>query len=381
MVNPRTVLYVDTGAEFWGGQRSLYELISHLDRSLYKPVIAIPERSPTTALFGESVDVHTFPARSAGEQRATKPFKVLRSIFVLSRLISNIKPEIIHANTFLGGFILSLIPSLKTPWILHQRDLTDHGKLTDWTTRRATKIIAATHAAAAHLGRSGLKYPPSIIPHGVSLSFTEEITKPEFKPTLREKHGIKNDDILVGTVGTISEQKSQHEILEAADRLRDIPRLRFICVGNPYREEDKRYFDRLMEKRAASNLEHIVSFEGFTDDLANVYGSIDILAHPGKREGMGRVVIEAMGAGIPVLAKDCYGPAELITRDVDGVLCDEHDFEDFVDKLIKLVTEEDYRTRLARAGREKAFEEFTVEGSTRRIEGVYEQILTRNETP
>jgi glycosyltransferase involved in cell wall biosynthesis len=229
------------------------------------------------------------------------------------------------------------------------------------------------------LGRSGLKQAIEIIPHGVSLSFTEKITKPGFVPSLREKHGISENEIVVGTVGTISEQKSQHEILEAANRLRDVPGLRFICVGDPYRAEDELYFKTLIEKRAELQLEPIVSFEGFTDDLASVYGSIDVLAHPGKREGMGRVVIEAMGSGVPVLAKDCYGPAELIADGVNGVLCDEHDFDDFVDKLRKLIEDKDYRTQIGEAGKKKAFEEYTLERSTRRIEAVYEELLAGNE--
>jgi len=376
MINPRTVLYIDTGAEFWGGQRSLYELISHLDRNVYNPIIVVPERSPTAILYGELADVYTFPTRSSAKRQTTKPFDFLRSIYILSRLINDIRPDIIHANTFLSGFMLSLIPSLKTPWVLHQRDLTDHGRLTDWTTRRATKIIAVTRAAAAHLGRRGLKQRLSVIPDGVSFSFTEKMNEPGYKPTLLKKHGVKKDDIVVGAVGTISEQKSQHDILKAANRLRDVSGLHFLCIGEPYRDEDYIYFERLLEKRAELCLERLVSFEGFTDDLADIYGSIDILAHPAKREGLGRVVIEAMGAGVPVVAWDCYGPAEIITHGIDGILCEEHDFEEFVNKLKYLIEDENYRRQLGEAGRKKVIEKFTLEESTRCTEKVYDEILT-----
>ncbi len=375
MGHPLKVLYIDTGADFWGGQRSLYELICHLNRNLYEPIVAVPEDSPTEDIFKESAKVNTFPASSAIGKRSLRPFSILRSIYVISRLIKDSQPDIIHANTFLGGLMLSLIPSVNTPWVLHQRDLTDHKKLTDWVTRRAAKIIAVSRAAAAHLGRSGLKRNPSIIPDGVSLSFTDEMTAPGYKPTLREKHGIKDDTIVVGAVGTISEQKSQHEILQAANRLRDVPGLHFLCIGEPYREDDHSYFGRLKELRTELDIEHLVSFEGYTDDLADIYGSIDILAHPANNEGLGRVIIEAMGAGVPVLARNCCGPAEIITNAVDGILCDPSDSEDFVKELMKLVECREFRMKLAEAAREKIVEKYTIEKSTRQIEEVYNELL------
>lgn len=378
MGHPRKVLYIDTGADYWGGQRSLYELINHLNRELYEPMVVVPEYSPTEVIFKELAEVNTFPASSAIGIRTVKPLGVLRSIRILSRLIIDNQPDIIHANTFLSGLMLSLIPSVNTPWVLHQRDLTDHKKLTDWVTRRATKIIAVSRAAAAHLGRSGLKRNPSIIPDGVSLSFTDEINAAGYKPTLREKHGIEDDIIVIGAVGTISEQKSQHEILQAANRLRDVPGLHFLCIGEPYREDDHSYFDRLKELRTELDIEHLVSFEGFTDDLADIYGSLDILAHPANNEGLGRVIIEAMGAGVPVLAKNCCGPAEIITNTVDGILCDPNDFEDFVVELKKLVECRETRIKLAKAAKEKVIEKYTIEKSTRQIEDVYNELLATN---
>jgi len=377
---PRKILYIDTALRIWGGQRSLYELISNLDRDRYVPTVAVPEGSQTSNLCGELAEIYTFPAHSAVEGRPTKPLPAFRSIISISRLIREIKPDVIHANTFLAALLVSLIPFLDVPWILHQRDFKDHGILSRWAGRRATRIIAVTNKTAVHLGKRRFKNPPLIVPDGVSLSFTDELTRPGYKPILREKYGIKKNDILVGTVGTISELKSQREILDAADRLRDVPGIYFICVGEPYRDEDYPYFDGLKKKRAELGLERRVFFEGFTDDLASIYGSIDILAHPAEREGLGRVILEAMGAGVPVLAKDCYGPAEIITSGVDGVLSDPNDFEDFVSKLKVLVEDEDYRKRLANSGKKKVADVFTVERTANRIQEIYDELLEVHNT-
>ena len=375
MANPRKVLYIDTALRVWGGQRSLYELINNLDRGRYHPIVAAAEGSSAISLFNGKADIFTFPAHSAVEGHPIKPLPAVRSIRILSLMIKDLRPDIVHANTFLAALIISLIPFLDVPWILHQRDFKDHGILSRWAARRASKVIAITNATAARYARVKLKRSLSIVTQGVDLSFTARTTEPGFKPVLREKLGITKDEILVGTVATISARKSQHEVLEAANLLRDIRGLYFVCVGAPYRPGDQNYLDRLMERRAELDLEDRFFFEDFTEDVANVFASIDIMAHPAKREGLGRVIFEAMGAGVPILARGDCGPAEVIEPGVDGVLFEPDNFDDFVDKLRRLVLDEEYRRSVSVAGRRKVTEEFTVERSTDRIQKVYDELL------
>jgi glycosyltransferase involved in cell wall biosynthesis len=372
---PRKILYIDTALRIWGGQRSLHELISNLDRDRYVPTAAVPEGSQTLNLYGDLAEIYTFPAHSAVERRPTKPFPAFRSVISISRLIREIKPDVIHANTFLAALFVSLVPFLKVPWILHQRDFKDHGILSRWAGRRASKVITITKATAVRYENTRLKRPLTIITQGVDVSFTERMAEPDFKPRLRQKLGLSKDNVLVGTVATISARKSQHEVLEAADRLRDIPGLYFVFVGATYRPGDQDYLDRLLATRSELGLEDRVFFEDYTDDLADVFASIDIMAHPAKSEGLGRVIFEAMGSGVPILARGDCGPAEVIEPGVDGVLFEPDDFEDFVRKLRRLVEDEDYRQSVSTAGKAKVTEKFTVEKSTARIQEVYDELI------
>lgn len=372
---PRKILYIDTALRIWGGQRSLYELISNLDRGRYVPIVAVPEGSQTLKLYGELAEIYTFPAHSAVEGRPIKPFPALRSIKFISRLIRDIKPDVIHANTFLAALFVSLIPFLNVPWILHQRDFKDHGVLSRWAGRRASKVIAITKATAARYENIRLKRPVTIITQGVDISFTERIAETNFRSQLKEKLGLSEDNVLVGTVATISTRKSQHEVLEAADRLREIPGLYFVFVGATYRPGDQDYLDRLLAMRSELGLEDRVFFEDYTDNLADIFASIDIMAHPAKLEGLGRVIFEAMGSGVPILARGDCGPAEVIEPGVDGVLFEPDNFEDFVRKLRRLVEDKNYRRSVSAAGRVKVTEEFTLEKSTARIQGVYDVLI------
>ncbi|UCE26193.1 MAG: glycosyltransferase family 4 protein [Candidatus Coatesbacteria bacterium] len=375
MNEPRKVLYIDTALRIWGGQRSLYELIDNLDRGRYVPVIAVPKASRTENLFGVLAETHTFPAHSAIDGRPTKPLPAFRSVYLISRLAKNIKPDIIHANTFLAALFVSFIPFLNVPWILHQRDSKDHGLLGRLVAGRAAKIIAITDSTAALFNAAELRKPLSVITEGVDLSFTAKIAEKDFKPLLKEELNVEESETLVGTVATISPQKSQHELLEAADRLRGIRGLYFVCVGEPYRPEDREYLNELIRKRAELNLEDRFFFADYTNDLANLYGSIDILVHPAKSEGLGRVILEAMGAGVPVLARDDGGPAEIITPGVNGFLYQPGDLSDLVGKLRNLINDPELRNGVSEGGMITVTKEYTPRKTAERIQEVYDELL------
>jgi glycosyltransferase involved in cell wall biosynthesis len=185
---------------------------------------------------------------------------------------------------------------------------------------------------------------------------------------------LKQNETLVGTVGTISAQKSQHDVLEAAAALRDISGLYFVCVGEPYRAEDSEYFNKLARRRTELGLENSFFFADFTEDLADVYGSIDILAHAAKNEGLGRVILEAMAAGVPALARNESGPSEIVESGVDGLLFEPDNINDFVGKLKLIVTNRELRRNLSLEGKKKVSEKYTIEKSVSQIQNIYREI-------
>lgn len=120
----------------------------------------------------------------------------------------------------------------------------------------------------------------------------------------------------IGLIGRIAPEKGQLEFIEAAAGLFALPtHPRFVICGAPM-FSDSRYFDRV--RSAAHGLP--VEFAGWRDDVDQVLAGLDVMVIASKQEAMPRVLLEAFSAGVPVVAFDAGGIAEVIEDEVTGFL-------------------------------------------------------------
>lgn len=129
-----------------------------------------------------------------------------------------------------------------------------------------------------------------------------------------KKHELHENEINVGVVGILSEQKNQLMIFQA---LKDVVRLHFLVAGN-YDTEYGHYVKKYCEVSNIQNVEWL----GVVNDMASYYTKIDVLVACGKQESLGRTVIEAMKCKIPVIALNEGGYRELIGENQRGLLFD-----------------------------------------------------------
>ena len=115
---------------------------------------------------------------------------------------------------------------------------------------------------------------------------------------------------------------------------------------------------------AAENLVDRVHLLGERDDVPAIMGSLDALLVPSWEEPFGRVIVEAMALGLPVLATRVGGPAEIIHDDVDGILLSPRNPQEWADALVRVMSSEEMRSRLSAAGRRRA-EDFALEEHVR----------------
>jgi glycosyltransferase involved in cell wall biosynthesis len=118
--------------------------------------------------------------------------------------------------------------------------------------------------------------------------------------------------------------KGQDIFLDAAEEvLGELPDANFAIVGNnPYAtEKGSSYEEQLRQRVANSALRDRVKFVGFRSDVPNVLSHLDVVVQPNRGpEGLGRSVLEAMACGVPVIAVNKWGPAELIQHGKTGLL-------------------------------------------------------------
>ena len=143
--------------------------------------------------------------------------------------------------------------------------------------------------------------------------------------------------------------------------------------GALFGEEDQER--SLLDLVEALGIGDRVDFTGHVDDVAAELATLDVVVHASTiPEPFGQVVIEAMAAGVPIIAADAGGPAEVVTDGVDGLLVAMGDVDALAGALTRMAGDPELRDRLADAGRvtAAAFAPDVIAGS---VEDVYRQVL------
>lgn len=224
--------------------------------------------------------------------------------------------------------------------------------------RGATRIVVVSEFARRKLLTQGIPADRVVTIHNgvVPQHFQRGRTG-----ALREQLGIDATRPVVGVVGRFTSWKGQEFFLQLAARFHDIaPNAAFVLVGHAF-NEDQAYEAMLRERAAGPELRGRVFFVPFQKDVADVLGDLDVLVHTSlKPEPFGRVIIEAMAAGVPVLAARDGGVPEIVSHGENGFLAAPGDLEAYATSLQSLLEDPGLRARLAEAGRRTVDARFTL---------------------
>jgi glycosyltransferase involved in cell wall biosynthesis len=136
----------------------------------------------------------------------------------------------------------------------------------------------------------------------------------------RERKFEPGREVRIGMVGRIAPDKGQREFLRAAELLApQAPHVRFVICGAPL-FADRAYYDEVLSLAAGLRVEWPVELIDWQPDAGPVMRDLDILAIPSRREGMSRVLIEALSAGLPVVAFPVGGIPEVVDNGITGFL-------------------------------------------------------------
>lgn len=146
-----------------------------------------------------------------------------------------------------------------------------------------------------------------------------------------------------------------------------------------YDTRGHRGYRQRLEQRARGAGPGRVIFTGFRRDMPAVTNSLDILVHASVRpEPFGRVILEAMACGRPVVATHAAGVPEVLGADRSpGLLVPPGDVAAMASAILQLLRDEGRRRRIPRAGRDRGVRLFSIEKHVRAVEKVYEEVLRR----
>ncbi|MDH5611257.1 MAG: glycosyltransferase family 4 protein [Gammaproteobacteria bacterium] len=205
----------------------------------------------------------------------------------------------------------------------------------------------------------------SVIYNGIN---TADFMRPT-SDALRKQMGWNKKDIIIGSLGNIRPAKAYDVLLRSAALLKDhMLNFRFVIAG----QGKGRLFEDLLKLKDDLCLGDRVLFLGFNDDPADFLSNLDLFLLSSTSEGFSIATIQAMAAGLPVVATRSGGPQEIITHEKNGWLVDPDNPQLIAEALDRLTADQELSECLAKAGQKHAFSAFDVKNMVGAYEAIYE---------
>lgn len=233
------------------------------------------------------------------------------------------------------------------------------------------QIIAPSPSIKKILVRYGIKAPIESIPTGVDVDAFQPMPPNE----LKSRYGIPAERKIILYVGRLGEEKNIRFLLQVFAKIyRRNPDTHLLLVGGGPREEE---YQQIVDN---SEFRHNVTFTGFLKkgETNRTFGACDIFVTASVTETQGITAVEAMAAGIPVVAADRMGTSDIVRDGEDGYLVPLN-LDLFYDRMMYLLSRDKVRLHFGRAARHNA-ERFSTENCTKHLLAIYQR-LVKEETP
>lgn len=367
-----TILQVVTLSE-WGGAQEVVRILADNLRRTYPVVVAC---APGGRLIDEltALEIPVVPIRHLA--RYPHPFRDFAALLALLRLIRTLRPAIVHAHSTKAGMLARVAARLaRVPVVL----FTAHGwAFTSGRSRWKRVLLAAIERCLARVTTRIIcvsRYDRELaLQFRVAPAEKLEVIHNGLDPSLfagrtpgeGSRKRRRSQELVMTFVGRLRSPKDPFTLIRAFSKL---DRGRLVIVGDgPQRQNVLELIDEL-------DLAHRVELTGERKDVPSLLAASDVFVLTSNWEGLPLTIIEAMLAGLPVVATRVGGVPELIEDGVTGFLVPRQEPEDLADVLRRFVMDENMTSRMGQAGKEKAMREFSLGQMLSQVQALYERML------
>ena len=361
-MKPR-VLFVSYTSEWTGPSNSLMLLA----RSLR-------EQFDCTVVLPAGGDFQRILARH-GISTVTLPALTKQHLLSFIKLIRDGRFDLVYANTPDGSSRLAFVAARAAGarYICHVRAMGwDSGWVRLGHLRFADAVVAVSRAAGDSVARFVAPSRLHVVYNGIDAGKAVEADK---AGDLLDLTGWTTDSLVFIGLANLCERKGQWHAVAAMDLLRGrVPEARLALVGRLDREP--KYASDLQDEVRRRALMERVCLLGFREDGAALLRQADVLVHTALADPHPRAVLEAMAAGIPVVAFAVDGVAETVLHGETGLLVPPGDEPALAEALEQLARNRDLRAKLGQAGSKRALNVFSNQATVNGVRRVMEKVIS-----
>lgn len=381
------ILFLHAGAEMYGADKVMLDLIKRLDKSKYTPFVILPTSGVLVDALkdaGVSVTVMPYPImrrkyfNSKGVIQYGINFLKYTNKIVKFAKEHNIK--LIHTNTAatLEGCFVSRRLKIPQLWSIHEIIINPKimYRFTSKLIAKYSKItITDSNAVKKHLDASGYfrNGDVKVIYNGVdSERFTPDISC----DYLYDEWKIPRNSKVIGMMGRVNSWKGQADFLKAANIIMDQnSNVYTVFVGSAFEGEEWREKELAKAISESPHKDRIIN-KGYRTDSEAIYKLYDVFVLPSTNpDPLPTVVLEAMSTGKPIVGYKHGGVCEMVKEDYNGLLAEVCNPSDLAAKIEKLLSNDALRMEMSNNSRKRLLEKFSIDSYVQNYSNEYEKLL------
>ena len=358
-------LHVDTARTWRGGQNQVLVTVLGLRASGHRTVLVAHPSGELRRRAEEGLDFIPLAPRTEMD---------LSAAWRLTRVLKQLRPDIVHAHDPHGVAMASLALSMSTlpvkPRLVASRRVDFHLRstaLSRWKYRQVDLFICASDAIRKMLVGDGIPRSRTITVHeGIDLAKVNAAPAADLHQDLWLPHGAP----IVGNVAALVPHKGQRYLVDAAVKLLpEQPDARFVIAG----EGELR--PSLEGQIKQHHLEKHVLLAGFRPDVLSLHKAFDVFVMSSVTEGLGTSLLDAMACGRPVVATGVGGIPEVVVDGETGMLVAPRDPEAIAAALVRFLSDAALREQMGAAGLARVRMAFSAEHMVANTVRAYQRVL------
>lgn len=380
----KKILYLHAGAELYGADIVLLELLKNLDKDKFTPYVILPSEGPLVEKLREHniwVKVIEYPIIRRKIFNIIGLLKYIKDYFIYSSKIKAIvkheKIKIIHTNTaaVLEGIFIKRMLKIPLIWHIHEiivKPKIVHKVLSYLIATNSSEVVTVSEAVKEHLKSTGyFKKNINVIYNGVD---NKVFKKENNTGYINKEFNIPAEAIVVGMIGRVNAWKGQNDFLGAMDIVLEKHKdVYAMLVGGVFEGEEWRIEELKNKIKLMKNKNRII-FDQYRNDSKNIHALYDIFVLPSTNpDPLPTVVLEAMASSTPIVGYRHGGVCEMVKENYNGLLAEVGNVKDLAEKISLIINDQNLRKKFQENSCLRQKENFSLRSYVDKFTNLYDK--------